>query len=300
MLTSVVRDSFSSRTLSGVITRWVRSSRKGYVTTRRIETFEYSRDERLRVVDTAGQTVFSGTLERLFAQWFEGLEAVGSRLRAGKPLGPVSYPSIALPLTYLVDAARDHAKNTAQNEFWHAAGSESQYYVNHPEFQRKVTELGGDLVRLGDLPQSAVLHMIPTLPCQLFATCDSGRHILEELLDEWRRLYGADARLVDCGAALARSHDPASVVGEVFGGVPARVRRRVVGAVHAFNEEDVNHLPVGHVPQLPSPSYNKFGMSQERVYECSMFFPNNLWDMRWIDAELLVKILAHAMAEDWR
>ena len=62
-----------------------------------------------------------------------------------------------------------------------------------------------------------------------------------------------------------------------------------------FNAKDINKLPIAHIINCASDSYNKYGVSQHNLVDKEILIPSNFKQLSWGEAELLIKILAEAV-----
>jgi hypothetical protein len=285
--------------LPSLFKRWVRSSRTGHVVMRRITSIERDGNG-LTIVDADGKLVFRGDFNDLFATWWSGLQAVSDRLRHGTRIDELSYPRLAPPVPYLLTAALDFLADPDRTELWHAGGSESQYYVRDMGFQIAFAEIGDLLVEERCLPSRAVVRIVPTLSCQLYATEAANVPLLDELLDLWRELLSTNTQIRDAADALAAHPDPVLVGRTAVSAMPPRTRDRVIATVKQFNVNDVNHLPVGHVSSPRSPSYNKYGMCQTTFAGRTPHMPDSWRTFKWSELELLIKLIAELSSHEWR
>jgi hypothetical protein len=274
LLEPLVRHFFARRLLHLLFHKWVRTTRAGYAAMLRIKEIRYEGGEDLSILTTDSSLSFRGTLDDLLEALFSGVAAVDGRLRTGRRFTSLAYPWISTCFNLVMNAVKESARDADQRVFWHAVAATNHLYAHQAWFQEELALLFDALARGGFLPQDAELRLIPTYACQLFATTEESRAELERLVAFWRD-------------HLRRAAEPAFL-------------RELAARLAAFNELDPNRLPVAYEVGSNHPAYNKYGIAQRSLLGRSLLFPAGFSDLRWGEAELLVKTLGRLTMEDRR
>lgn len=289
-----------NRALHLVFDRWVRTTRnrKRYTIAHKIGLIEYPRKGTIKITGRDGSPVFEGGAGSLADHFQDGIRQVSARLTDGTPVQNADYPWFSLVFSYLAGSVKEFLKDPQQTHFWHAGGSSSQYYVNDVGIQARFDQTRDLLVQCRLLPEDAKLTFVPTYCCQLFATRSDSLALLDELLDLWRAHVRANrdetARWV---RRLTAASHPLEVSVQAYDALPERLRTRLRQRVSAFNNVDPNRLPVAHMANIRHATYNKFGLSQQRLYGQEIRFPKGFTYLTWGEAELLIKVLAQQSAD---
>jgi hypothetical protein len=293
----VVRDAvesfFRRNRLDRIFNRWARTTRSGRTIMLRPEAIEQSGGDVL-VRSTEKEILFEGSFDALMDRFFEGMERVSNRLLTGQRYEPVSYPWVTNIFGhFLLVAAKEHQRDPRQEEFWHSGASGTHYYVNEEGFQAEFEEIRSVLVADGLLPDSMHLHVIPTFSCQLFATSPESLAALGSLLSLWREHlqdYPLVARRVI--ESLRVTTEPLPVLDHFCSGLPTALTSELARRLAGVNACSANRLPVAYMANSPAPAYNKYGICQASLLGKEILIPEELREMSWGEAELLVKTLA--------
>lgn len=282
--------------LALAVDRWVESRASRYLA-RPVTRVDHGQDGNVTIFNVDGAKVFSGTARDLSECFVDASQKIDARLRDGLNPGPLSYPWLTLELSYLIQSVVESSKDPSRAGFWHAGGSSSQYYINAAPFQQRMATAMDLLAEAALLPSRASLTFIPTFPCQLFACTSEGLVLIEKLIDLWQghiacSVAGHDQVIRELGSTT----DPLPIVSRYVAAMPEIHLRRIDALIRAFNAIDPNHLPVAHVARQGRPTYNKFGAAQENFLTFCPMFPKGLKTLRWGEAELLVKVIAHLYA----
>lgn len=301
----VFRAFASRQLLHFAIDRWVETrggrGRRARTLSRRIGRFDYRGPDRFDIVDVDGRVVFSGDGEGLASCLHDHAVRLVQRLRYGPSQETVSYPWLTLELSYLFQSVIESERAPAQRIFWHAGGSSSQYYINEPTMRERCRQVITVLIESGLLPRDAALIIIPSFVCQLFACTPQSLAILSDIIATWQQALDRAAKSAakSIGSTLARlrrTRDPLSVAARALAILDPSIVLKLDRAVRAFNSCDPNRLPVAHVAYRGRPTYNKFGAAQVHFLQSTPRFPAAFVDLRWEEAELLVKVLAQMYA----
>jgi hypothetical protein len=296
-ITELARDLHREGALGLLFDRYVHATRRGHLAQLKIGAVAGRGDDvELRARD--GRELFAGTLDDLLDRLFEALGAVTRRLASGEHEPVPDHPWITSAFGYVLYTLGELAADPGRERFWHGGGSTSQYYVNDPEVLAGHSELHGRLAALGHLPSGWSLRIVPTYCCQLFATGDEGLARLDALLDLWREtLAGLAGDAERAVAELAAATDPLPPVRRFTAALGDQRRAAIRDRLAALNAVDPNVLPVAHAIGHDHPTYNKYGVAQRRLLDLTPRFPAALRDLRWGEAELLVKVLAEVDAD---
>ncbi|HKH47514.1 MAG TPA: hypothetical protein VKM72_22885 [Thermoanaerobaculia bacterium] len=265
LVAEIIRCFHRKRRLDLLFHKWVRSTRGGQVVSLKIQRIETLASGDLAIYGADSALIFQGSIDALIDSLFAGLGEVSHRLVDGSRMGVLGYPWLTVVFNIVLNAVKEHAVDPAQRVFWHASGAMNHLYANQDWFQRDFAQVVDTLGQEGSLPSGAELRMIPTLACQLFATCPASLGSLEALIACWREgLRDLDPPFL---AELAR-------------------------LLADFNAIDPNRLPIAYLADARHPSYNKYGISQRSLRSVRPLFPAGLSDLTWGEAELLVRTLA--------
>jgi hypothetical protein len=287
--------------LDRLFDRWVRTARRGNIIVEPLhEIAADSAGGRIRFTGMNGEILFDGGIDELLAQFFEALALIPKRLLTGSRIAKISYPWLTLAFTYLARAIKEYEVDPGQRTFWHGGGSASSYYINGAALQLQFGEHQRALTALGVLPDGVLLRFIPTYCAQLCALDGEGATILAKLLEIWldfcRRQGTAMTELIAC---LENTVDPADIVASAMGSIGAARIREIRLCMAAFNERTAHRLPIAHTPVRPiHRTYNKYGIAQANLLGRRFVFPDQLRELRWGEAELLVKVLAMIVREE--
>lgn len=300
LVRDVVAAFVEARALDAAFDRWVRTSRgrRAYIVSQALARFEYPRAGEVEIVDTNGLRVFAGDARALSDRLIDGAEQVRARLTRGTPVGKVAYPWFTTELAYAIQSVLEYRADPRQRRFWHAGGSSSQYYINELPVRASFARVRDVLAGADLLPAGYRLTMIPTYGCQLFATAAPARAVLDEIVRVWRAYLGARRpafarRLL----ALHRSVRPFELGRRACELAEPAFLRALDALVDEFDALDRNVLPVAHAPYLGHPTYNKYGAAQHELLDATPQFAAEFRALRWEEAELLVKVLAHVRAD---
>lgn len=300
-LLAAVIDAFArSRQLHLALGRWVRRTASGQrkVVSMPIRQIEYGPGQQLTLVESDGRIAFAGHSTELAAKLLDAARQISERLHSGAHIGAVDYPWFTLELAYFFQAVIERSHSPTQTEFWHAGGSSSQYYINAPTMRVRLRQVRDLLSEHGLLPPQAVITIIPTFCCQLFA-CGDGLGVLDSLIRDWRNYLIQHSSTLKCALArLQVAQHPAPSALRAFRRLEPAFIRRLAEAMAAFNDADINRLPVAHCANLAHPSYNKFGTAQSAFLGKRPRFPASFHALRWGEAELLVKLMAAVVADE--
>src|SRR5262249_52004129 len=156
-----------------------------------------------------------------------------------------------LELGYLIQCVKEFSIDRTQRRFWHAGGSSSPYYINRPDFRRRLRDVRDALISAGLLPSASELTIIPTFCCQLYATNVEGLGILEEIVQDWRDYLAADYHQMSRALlSIRRAVNPLEVGRRAHARIDREFLRSMDRALSAFNAVDRNRLPVAHVAHL--------------------------------------------------
>lgn len=266
-----------ARELHLLFDRWVQR-RKARVFFVRLGTLDYG-DADLRIDSAEGNELFRGTLVELLRRIRDSLGEVLGRIAHDRPLGSVSYPWLTLPFSYLFGAAAEYAAHPGLDEFYHAGGLTSPYYMGEAGFKVGFERLEARLSEEGFLPGRARFNVIPIGCCQLFGR-PSSVGALEELLEGWKERM----RRIGSPGPSPDAVDPAT-------------RRWVYGRTAAFNRTDPNRLPVCFDYSPPTPDFNKYGLAMDALMDYEIALPESLAALTWGEAECLVRTMGSLFAE---
>jgi hypothetical protein len=292
LLDAVIGDLADCRRLALVFDRWVESTRAGHVIVTPLRELVQSGPRSLRLVAADGGVPFDGTLSELLAAFRAGLEAVHRRLHEGHRFDRVAYPWVSLSFSYLWATVTEHAVDPSQDEFWHAGGSASQYYINTPALARPLVSTCAALAEVGHLPMGARVKLIPSFCAQLFATTGSGMAMLTRMLERWHAALATIGDLDEIGAQLQVSSAPLEVVRPFVARLDTELRTELEAMLAEFNQVEATRLPVAHVVASDDPTYNKYGAPQQALVDRTIQFPAAIYESRWFELDLLVKTLA--------
>jgi hypothetical protein len=298
LLDDLIRRFHRRRKLDLLFNKWVRTTRQGYVLMLKIKRIEYTSPDDVAIYTTDSDLNFAGSIEALINALFDGMMKVSERLVSGRRPESLGYPWFNVFLNQVLNAVKEHAADPAQEIFWHASAATNHLYVHQDWFQRGFTMLIEELEEGGFLASNADLRMIPTHSCQLFATSAESLAILEALVSCWREWLRHDQELAGRYlAALERTADPGMVVEELFRQIDPVYLGKIEGLLAAFNALDPNELPIAYLAGVEHPTYNKYGISQQRLRGKQPLFPQGFTEMTWGEADLLVKTLARLVID---
>jgi hypothetical protein len=302
VLLAAVIDAFARRRqLHLALGRWIRraGADQGKVISMPIRQIEYGADGRVTMIESDGRIAFAGPATDLAARLLDAARQIAERLRSGTGIGAVDYPWFTLELAYFFQAVIEHSQSPRQTIFWHAGGSSSQYYINAPAIRARLRQVRDVLGEQGLLPTEAVITVIPTFCCQLFATAPAGLSVLDGLIADWLDCLARHRdRLAPSLRRLQVAIHPAPVAMRALRSLEPVFVTRLHDAMAAFNAAEINLLPVAHCANLDHPSYNKFGTAQSAFLGKQLRFPCAFHDLRWGEAELLVKLMAAIVADE--
>jgi hypothetical protein len=266
-----------ARELHLLFDRWVqrRRSRVFFV---RLGAIGYDGPD-LRIDSAEGNALFRGSPAELLRCIHDSLREVVARIAHDRALGNVSYPWLTLPFSYLFGAAAEHAAHPGRDEFYHAGGLTSPYYMGEAAFKASFERLEARLGETGFLPARTRFNVIPIGCCQFFGR-PASVGVLEELLDGWK------ARVRGDGSPEPRPD-----------AVDAAARRWVYERTLAFNRADANRLPVCFDYSPPTPAFNKYGLATGALADYEIAFPEPLAALTWGEAECLVQTMGGLFAE---
>jgi hypothetical protein len=296
VIESVLQYAVKKRALDLIFDRWIRRrGKKRYLTVQKIREIEYPQPDGVRITEANGIEVFSGNAQDLKMQMFTALDAICKRLTEGTAVTDISYPWLTVSFSYMAAALKEYSMDPDQRHFWHAGGSSSQYYINDKDVKKNFRRLRDLLAAAGSIPQNATITMIPTYSCQLFATNPNSLVRLAEMIECWRRfLQGNEVTMQKHLRRLATVSHPFEAIEDAYPEVPKRTLETLLHLLARFNAEDLNVLPVAHAAYIGHATYNKFGVAQHQLLNVQPIFPINFANMKWVELELLTKILAHA------
>jgi hypothetical protein len=295
LLEPLVRHFFSRRLLHLLFHKWVRTTRAGYAAMLRIREIRYGGGEDLSILTSDSSLSFRGTLDDLLEALFSGVAAVDGRLRTGRRFTSLAYPWISTCFNLVMNAIKESVRDPDQRVFWHAVAATNHLYAHQAWFQEELALLFDELAGGSFLPHDAELRLIPTYACQLFATTDESLAELERLVAFWR-----DHLRSRVDAPLAAFIEPATAIEELIRGAGPAFVRELAARLAAFNERDPHRLPVAYAVGSDHPAYNKYGIAQRSLLGRNLLFPAGFFDLRWAEAELLVKALGRLTMEDRR
>jgi len=294
ILRPVIVSFFRRRQLHLLFQRWVMTSSKGFASLQKLDHIEYPGGSDVIFYTGSRKLRFRGSIDAMLDNLFHGLQQVRGRLLEGRQLGEVAYPWFTNIVTLVVHALEAYQASPQQRVFWHATGSTNHLYVRQADFLHQAVLLVEALVEAGYLPAGFDLRLIPTYGSQLFAVHLEALPLLEGLLVRWREeLRRQGRRSEEWLTALAGTTTPAKVVSAFANELSPEWVHEFRQCLERFNAADLNHLPHAYLPNLHHPTYNKFGVSQHTLVGRTLHPPAQLHEMRWVEAELLVRFLAH-------
>ncbi len=294
LVAEIAKDFCRVRSLHKMFDRWVKRSRKGYVTMEKISTIDYESPDEVIVRGVNSVPLFTGSLDGLIVLFTDGMKSIDSRLRTGVRTESLNYPWLSLCFNYIFHAINEFALDPTQRVFWHAGGSASSYYINDPKVRSEFNELRDILVSMGHLPLNVRLRFIPTFACQLFALSKNSLDIMDCLLATWGNIVTryADVMRV-AGEQLQGAPHPSAIVDRVLSALPRHQTNLLASFLSHFNAQSEHQLPIAHmVGQRQHPTYNKYGIAQRHLRGSLIEFPERIRSFTWGDIELLVKVLA--------
>lgn len=292
-LRALARDLHRERRLDAVFDRWVIATRRGRLSQQHVGEISYRPGGDLALSARDGRRLFAGPVDDLLDRLFEAAGAVSRRLASEGSEAVPEHPWITSAFGYVLYTLGELRRDPGRERFWHGGGSTSQYYVNDPEVLAEHDRLRELLSALGHLPARWHLRIVPTYPCQLFATDDASLERLDALHDAWNGAVAAHRAAADRTVGeLGATTDPLPSVRRFTEALGERWRGELRRRLAELNALDVNVLPVAHALGHDSPTYNKYGVAQHRLLGRRPRFSDALRDLRWGEAELLVKVLA--------
>jgi len=298
VLSRLIRDLCHAQSLHLLFNRWVRLSRKGYLVILKLRNIEYLGLEDVALYTRDGMQMFRGSIEALSELFFEQLGLVSERLLTGQRPTFQHYPWINGYSTYLLRALKEILHDPSLDACWHAGGSSSQFYIHEEEVSLYLAQLRDLLARLGYLPAGLKIRLIPTFSSQLFATREESLTVLESLVDFWRSALGRQSETAHLYLELLASQaNPRPVVEEFCRAIDPAVLTELERRVEEFNAIDPHQLPIANVANHGHPTYNKYGIAQRELVGATLYFPRNLLELPWVEAELLVKTLAQILID---
>jgi hypothetical protein len=293
LVTDILRKAATDKVLHLFISRWVSTSKKGAVVMENIRQINFN-DSRIEITLTNGRKAFLGTIDELLDIFYKGLRQIEALVTTGKEINkPIIYPWISLSFGYLITYIKDFAQNSDQMMFWHGVGSASQYYTQSPAYQQAFTVLTDYLAQYGYLPHKMKIKGIPSFCCQLFATTPKSKGILEEMLSVWSHYHAQNASAIKESIQLiSHASHPRDIIRNFFCNLSNDIIEKLDCLLMTFNKADANTLPVAHMVDPIHPMYHRYGISQVKLKDHHFYFPDNFFECKWGELELLTKTLA--------
>ena len=293
----ILRDIFKTfhikKKLHFLFNRWVKKSKKNDVIMYKIGEIYYGPYNTIKIFTNEKIKVFSGSIDNLCNNFFDSMQNIHDRIINVKSLEVIDYPWLNIKFSYLISSIKEFFYDKKQKTFWHAGGSASSYYINNIDFSDDINNLIDHMVNYQYLPSKARINLIPSFCCQLFATNKNSLLILEKLIETWVAYKNRNPKYME-GVVnlLSKANSPLEIVKKSFQETPGHVIKSLENLILIFNKIDINKLPIAHISSYNHPFYNKYGIAQYKLIKEKIFFPLNLYDLSWGEAELLVKILA--------
>lgn len=300
LLTNIFRTFFNLKRLDLIFDRWVLKSKKGYVVMLKIGTINYLSDNTLEIYTNTKLQVFLGSIEKLIEQFFSNIKIVHDRIICAKHFQSVSYPWVTLKFSYLIPTIKEFTLDSVQKNYWHAGGSASQYYINNNIFVKEMNNLVSALIINKFLPTNVYINLIPSFCCQLFATNLVSLQILEDMISIWMSYKKTNKILFNnIISSLAATDHPLNTIKLAFKNLDNKVISQLKCLMLNFNVNDINKLPIAHITNYPSNSYNKYGIAQHNLLDKKILIPSNFKHLSWGEGELLIKILAETVISEY-
>ena len=94
-------------------------------------------------------------------------------------------------------------------------------------------------------------------------------------------------------ASMSSAGTPREFDQRVLQAIDQDRQQEIKSLVSEFNNISPHRLPIAHMSLYRShPTYNKYGIAQDRMMSIRPLFPDAFYEMLWGEVELLVKIVA--------